>query len=266
MTIKSSEISSIDELGLWKEYESSHDYRVRDEIVKRYSSLVKYVAGKVAINLPKTIEFDDLLSYGAIGLLDAIEKFDYTKGIMFKTYAITRVRGAIFDELRSIDWVPRSVRTKNRKIEAALLKLENKLGRTPNDEEIAKELGITIKELQKAYLTMHSGHVTSLNDVWYIGSDSDEMPIIDTIESSEASKPDIMLERGEVRDAIVKAIDKLPEKEKQIVVLYYYEDLTLKEIGLILGFTESRVSQLHNKAMLILRTKLGALKVDLKTT
>lgn len=254
------ELKTAQEEDLWKEFKQTKDMAIRDEIVCRYSSLVKYVAGKVAVGLPRNVEFDDLLSYGAFGLLDAISKFQYEKGNKFKTYAITRIRGAIFDELRAIDWIPRSVRQKSKEIEEGFSRLENKLGRAGTDEELAEELGVSVDQLHKIFLQISGTSLISLNDVWYIGSDDDEMPIIETVEGPESLKPDAVLEREEIKNKIIEAIDYLPEKEKQIIALYYYEDLTLKEIGQVLDITESRVSQLHTKSILRLRSRLTTLK------
>jgi RNA polymerase sigma factor FliA len=250
------ELAEAAEDKLWKEYKKTKDSGIREEIVKRYAYLVKYVAGRVAVGLSKNVEFDDLLSYGTFGLLDAIDKFKYERNVKFKTYAMTRIRGNIFDELRSIDWIPRSVRQKNRELEEAFVTLENKLGRTGTDEELCVELQITMEELHKMFLQISGTSMTSLNDMWHIGSDDDELPIIETVEGPATLKPDVLLQREEVKKMIVMAIEELPEKEKQIVVLYYYEELTLKEIGQVLELTESRVSQLHGKAMLRLRSRL----------
>lgn len=258
------ELETAAEDMLWKEYKKTGNSLVRDEISRRYAFLVKSVAGKAAVSLSKHVEFDDLVSYGTIGLLDAIEKFQHDKGIKFSTYATMRIRGNIFDELRSIDWVPRSIRQKSKELEQAYNTLENRLGRTCTDEELAEQLGINVEELKTVYLQISGTSMTSLNDYWHIGSDDDEMPIIDTVEGPAPLKPDVMLQRQEVKGMIVEAIHDLPEKEKQIVVLYYYEDLTLKEIGQVLDLTESRVSQLHGKAMLRLRSRLNPIKANVE--
>jgi len=254
------EIERASEEELWKLYKKSHDSNIRDEIVRRYAFLAKSVVGKIAATLSKNVEFNDLLSYGTMGLLDAIEKFEPDKNFKFSTYAITRIRGSIYDELRAIDWIPRSVRQKTKELEAAYANLENKLGRTPKDAEIAREMGLTEEELNKVVLQVSGTSISSLNDVWSIGGDDDELAVIETVEGPQSLKPDLILQRSEVKGMIVEAINELPEKEKQIVVLYYYEDLTLKEIGQVLDLTESRVSQLHGKAMLRLRSRLGNIK------
>jgi RNA polymerase sigma factor for flagellar operon FliA len=245
---------------LWVAYKKTRDPKIRDTFVKQYAPLVKYVAGKVAMGMPHNVEFDDLVGFGIFGLFDAIGKFDPEKQVKFKTYAVTRIRGAIFDELRSIDWVPRSVRQKTREIEDAVRRLESSLGRSANDEEIAKELGIGIDELQSHMLKISGTSMLSLNDVWYSGEDNDKVAIVDSIEAPQSMNPENIVEREEIKKVIIQAINELPDKEKKVLVLYYYEDLTLKEIGKVLEVTESRVSQLHTKAILRLRAKLTNIK------
>jgi len=188
--------------------------------------------------------------------MDAIDKYDPEKNVKFKTYAVTRIRGAIFDELRLIDFVPRSVRQKTREIETTISSLEAQLGRTASDQEIAGALGMDEAEYMKVIQKISGTSIISLNDLWYSGDDNDKVSIGDSIESPSSLNPDVMVVNEEVRRVIVEAINELPEKEKKILVLYYYEDLTLKDIGRVLQVTESRVSQLHTKAVLHLRSKL----------
>jgi len=245
---------------LWKNYKKTKDLRIREHFVNQYAPLVKYVAGKIAIGMPQNVDFDDLVGYGVFGLLDAIEKFDPTKDIKFKTYAVTRIRGAIYDELRSIDWVPRSVRQKAKELERVIGKLENRLGRAARDDEIAKELGISSKELHTLILKISGASILSLSDVWYVGDESDKVSVMETIESPKSLNPDVIVEREEIKNIIVQAISDLPDKEKKVLILYYYEDLTLKEIGEVLQVTESRISQLHTKAIMRLRSKLMNIK------
>ncbi len=245
---------------LWTLYKKKRDPIIRELFVKQYAPLVKYVAGKVAVGMPHNIEFDDLVQYGVFGLFDAIDKFDPAKHVKFKTYAVTRIRGAIFDELRSIDWVPRSVRQKSREVEDAVHRLESSLGRAVSDSEIANEMGMDLQEYQKTILKISGTSIMSLNDVWYTGEDNDKVSIVDSIESPQGLNPDIIVEKDEIKRVIIEAINELPEKEKKVLVLYYYEDLTLKEIGKVLEVTESRVSQLHTKAIMRLRAKLTNLK------
>lgn len=260
---KIEEFDKQNEEDLWKNLVKTNDQVLRDYFVLKYAPLVKYVAGKVSMGMPQNIEFDDLVSYGIFGLIDAISKYDPDRGIKFKTYAMTRIRGAIFDELRSIDWIPRSIRQKAKQIENTIAELENKLGRTVEDEEISKELGISIDEFHSILNKVSGTSMLSLNDVWYLGDDSDELSILETLEAPDNMNPDVLIEKEEIKEYIVEAIKKLPDKEKKVIVLYYYEDLTLKEIGQVLDVTESRISQLHTKAIMRLRGRLGRIKSNL---
>ncbi len=250
------------EQAKWVDYIKTRDDSIREYFAIKYAPLVKYVAGKIAVGMPQNIEFDDLVSYGVFGLLDAINKYDPQRGIKFKTYAVTRIRGAIFDELRSIDWIPRTIRQKSRQLEQVISDLEIRNGRPAEDQEIAEAMNISIPDLHKLITQISGTHIISLNDVWFLGSDDDEMPIIETVESPDTLNPDFVVERDEIKGVIVQAIEKLPEKEKQVIVLYYYEDLTLREIGEVLEVTESRVSQLHTKAIMRLRNRLNRLKTQ----
>jgi RNA polymerase sigma factor for flagellar operon FliA len=245
---------------LWKLYRRNKDQKIRDFFVRQYAPLVKYVAGKVALGMPQNVEFDDLVGFGVFGLFDAIDKFDPGKHVKFKTYAVTRIRGAIFDELRTIDWVPRSVRQKAREVEDAVRHLEASLGRSASDEEIASSMAMEIKDFQQMMLKISGTSMLSLHDIWYTGEDNDKISIADSIESPGSLNPDTIVEKEEIKRVIVAAIKELPEKEKKVLVLYYYEDLTLKEIGEVLEVTESRVSQLHTKAIMRLRAKLTSFK------
>ncbi|MDH5717816.1 MAG: RNA polymerase sigma factor WhiG [Spirochaetia bacterium] len=260
MKYKSKEITEAEETEIWYEYVKTKDPKIREFLIEKYAPLVKYVAGKVAVGMPHNVEFDDLVSYGTFGLLDAIEKYDPKKEVKFKTYAMTRVRGAIFDELRTIDWIPRSVRQKAKQVEKIIIELENKLGRTVEDEEIAQELDISLEEFHTLVSKISGTSLVSLNDIWHGNDDSDELSFLETIESPANLNPDIMVEREETKEIIMEAIKKLPDKEKKVIVLYYYEDLTLKEIGEVLEVTESRVSQLHTKAIMRLRGRLAQMK------
>lgn len=241
---------------LWAAYKKNRDPIIRESFIKQYAPLVKYVAGKVAANMPQSVEFDDLVGFGVFGLIDAIDKFDPEKNVKFKTYAVTRIRGAIFDELRSIDWVPRSVRQKSKEIEEAVMQVEAKLGRPASDAEIAASMGISDDEFSKAMLKVSGTAIMSLSDVWYSADENEKITVADSIESPGSLNPDSVIEREEIKRVIVESIQELPDKEKKVLVLYYYEDLTLKEIGKVLEVTESRVSQLHTKAILRLRAKL----------
>ena len=250
-----------DEILLWKEYKKHKEQSIREYFVLKYTPLVKHVAGKVSISMPQNIEYDDLVSYGVFGLLDAIEKFDPEREIKFKTYATTRIRGSIYDELRSQDWIPRSTRKKAKDIDNAIKVLENKDGKPPLDEEIASELKISLAEYNNWMKEIKGASLISLNDVWFLGDENDEVSYLETLVSSGSKNPDVMVEREEIKKAIIESIESLPEKEKKVIVLYYYEDLTLKEIGEVLEVTESRVSQLHGKATIRLRDSLRKIKL-----
>lgn len=254
------QIAGMPEKELWREYRVTGNQSMRDAIVKQYAPLVKYVAGKISVGMPQNVDFDDLVGFGIFGLFDAIEKFDPDKHIKFKTYAVTRIRGAIFDELRSIDWVPRSVRQKTREIDETIQHLEARIGRSATHEEIAKEMSVSMEQYNQMMLKVSGSSLLSLNDIWYAGEDNDKVPIAENIESLSSFRPDAIAEKSELRRVIVEAINELPEKEKKVLVLYYYEDLTLKEIGKVLGVTESRISQLHTKAISRLRSRLTNVK------
>jgi RNA polymerase sigma factor for flagellar operon FliA len=241
---------------LWQEYRRTKNQDIRETFVIQYSPLVKFVAGKVAVGMPHNVEFDDLVGFGSIGLLDAIDKYDPERGVKFKTYAVTRIRGAIFDELRQIDWVPRSVRKKAKELEETIASLESQMGRTATDQEIASSMGLNEEEYSKTVMKISTASIVSLNEVWSGMDENEKNSIGDTIESPISLHPDVIVEKDEIRRVIIDAIQELPEKEKQILILYWYEDLTLKEIGEVMKVTESRVSQLHSKAMLRLRAKL----------
>jgi RNA polymerase sigma factor for flagellar operon FliA len=223
-----------------------------------YSPLVKYVAGRMSSGLPAHVDEADLISYGLGGLIFAIERFDLTREIKFETYAITRIRGAIIDELRSLDWVPRSVRARAREIERVNMKLESRLQRAPTDEEMAAELKVDVAEFHEALLQISNSTIVALDELWNVSDSSgDQVSLLDTIPDHGAPDPEAVVDQGELRDRIADAIAALPEREKLVIALYYYENLTLREIGEVLGVTESRVSQLHTKAVLRLRSKLG---------
>lgn len=253
-------INDEEEDSIWKEFKKTKASFLRDKIIRKYMPLVKYVAGKVSVGLPASMEFDDLVGFGQFGLLDAINKYDLEKKVKFKTYAVTRIRGAIIDEMRQLDWVPRSVRQKSREIEDVISSLESKLSRPATDEEIAREMNLSVADYQHTVMKISGTSVLSLNDVWYSGDDSDHLSIGDSIESPQSMNPDVQVEREEVRKVILEAINELPEKEKMVIVLYYHEDLTFKEIGQVLEVSESRISQLHANANLHLRAKLKSKK------
>lgn len=247
---------SAEEDALWKELYQTKSTKIRDKFIRQYMPLVKYVAGKVIIGMPGNVEYDDLVSFGQFGLLDAITKYDASKGVKFKTYAVTRIRGAIYDELRQIDWVPRSIRQKAREIETTVAALEARLGRNASDEEIAQSLNISVEEYHKTMMKVARTSVISLNDVWHSSDDNESISIADTIEAPTSLNPDTIIEREEKKLAVERAIKELPEKERLVIMMYYLEDLTFKEIGQVLDVCESRVSQLHSKANMHLKAKL----------
>jgi RNA polymerase sigma factor for flagellar operon FliA len=219
---------------------------------------VKYVAGRVGVGLPPNIEQADLVSYGIFGLIDAIEKFDLERAIKFETYAISRIKGAIIDELRAIDWIPRSVRYKAREVEKAYAALEAKLHRTPTESEVAGELGITLDELHTIFSQVSFVNVIALDELLNVGGErGDKLSLVDTLEDTRAEDPVEVFETEETKYLLSRAINTLPEREKIVVTLYYYEGLTLAEIGQVLGVTESRICQMHTKAVLQLRAKLA---------
>jgi RNA polymerase sigma factor FliA len=232
-------------------------------LVVAYSPLVKYVASRTAAGLPPHVEEADLVSYGLVGLVSAIKRFDPSREIKFETYAITRIKGAIIDELRSIDWVPRSVRARAREIERANSKLEHLLHRSPTDEELAAELSLTVPELHESLLAISHSSVAALDELWTVSDSSgDQVSLMDTIEDPSAPDPSRSLDVGDLKDRIAESIAALPEREKLVIALYYYENLTLREIGEVLGVTESRISQLHTKAMLRLRSHMEEPAID----
>ena len=233
----------------WDAWHASQEVTAREWLVVHYASLVKFVAGRLAAGLPKSVDTGDLVSAGVFGLMNAIDKFDPSQGFKFETYAVPRIRGAILDGLRALDWVPRSVRSRSRSVQDAIAQLEHELGRTPTDEEIASELKISVEELEKWLSDIAAGSVGPLDHVAM-----DNAPA----EVDGHLQPGRAIEEGELRSAMRTEISKLPEREQAILILYYEDGLTLAEIGDALGVTESRVSQIHTKAVLQLRSRLAA--------
>jgi RNA polymerase sigma factor FliA len=247
-----------DTQGLWREYRRSRDQALRDRLILTYAPLVKFVAGRLGSGLPAHVEENDLVSYGLLGLIGAIERYDPDRDVKFETYAIARIKGSIIDELRALDWVPRSVRSRARDIERAIAALEAKLHRAPTDEEIAERLGITEAELEDSLTDISRSSIAALDELWTISSSSgDQVSLMETIEDPQGPEPQSALAQTELREALGEAIARLPEREKLVITLYYYEELTLREIGEVLGVTESRVSQLHTKAILRLKARLA---------
>jgi RNA polymerase sigma factor for flagellar operon FliA len=222
-----------------------------------YSPLVKYVAGRMSSGLPAHVDEADLISYGLGGLISAIGRFEPDREIKFETYAIPRIRGAIIDELRALDWVPRSIRARAREIEKVNVKLEHKLQRAPTDEEMANELGCEVAEFHESLLRISNSTIAALDELWTVSDTSgDQVSLLETIHDPDAPDPSRAMDQTDLKDRVADAIARLPEREKLVVALYYYENLTLREIGEVLGVTESRVSQLHTKAVLRLRSHM----------
>jgi RNA polymerase sigma factor for flagellar operon FliA len=242
---------------LWRRYKDDGDDRARERLVLAYSPLVKYVAGRMSSGLPAHVEDSDLISYGLLGLISAIERFDTSRDIKFETFAIARIKGSIIDELRALDWVPRSVRSRAREIERSIADLESKLGRAPTDEEIAGKLGVSVDELNESLSEIGRTSIAALDELWTVSAGGDQIALIDTIEDDTGPEPQSALDLTEQKEALAESIARLPEREKLVITLYYYEELTLREIGEVLGVTESRVSQLHTKAILRLKARLS---------
>ncbi|MBA3329187.1 MAG: RNA polymerase sigma factor WhiG [Solirubrobacterales bacterium] len=256
-------VKAIELKDLWRRYKRDDDQRARERLVVAYSPLVKYVSGRMASGLPAHVEEADLISYGLVGLISAVERFELEREIKFETYAITRIKGSIIDELRSQDWVPRSVRARARAIQKANAKLEHKLQRAPTDEEMAGELQMTVSDFNDALLQISNSTIAALDELWTVSDASgDQVSLLDTLEDPLAEDPAQVMDTTELKDRIADAISRLPEREKLVVALYYYENLTLREIGEVLGVTESRVSQLHTKAVLRLRGRMSADGLD----
>jgi len=250
-------LKAIELRDLWRRYKDDRDEKARERLVLAYAPLVKYVAGRMSSGLPSHVEESDLISYGLLGLISAIERFEPEREIKFETFAITRIKGSIIDELRSLDWVPRSVRTKAREIERMNAKLEHKLHRAPTDKEMAEGLEVTVEEFQDSLVRIANSSVVALDELWTVSDSSgDQVSLLDTIQDPQAADPAQEMDTTEMKDRLADAIARLPEREKLVVALYYYENLTLREIGEVLGVTESRVSQLHTKAVLRLKSRL----------
>ena len=239
---------------LWEQYARTKTPELREKIITEYAPLVKLVAGRLSMYLGYNVEYEDLVSYGIFGLIDAIDKFDFNKNVKFETYASLRIRGAILDQIRKMDWIPRSVRQKQRKIDAAMAKLEAENGRPATDEEIAGELDISVDELDTWNGQTKITNLVSLEDFVEQGSEIK----MDASHNSQFEQPEKVIEKAELAKMLEKAIDELTEKERSVVLFYYYEDLSLKEISKVLEVSESRVSQLHTKAIQKMKKHMGA--------
>ncbi|WP_258726671.1 RNA polymerase sigma factor WhiG [Cellulomonas sp. NS3] len=241
----------------WREFKATGDRLLRERLILHYAPLVTSVASRVGMRLPSTVEQADLVSYGMFGLIDAIEKYALDRAVKFETYASARIRGAIIDELRAMDWIPRSVRTKARAVDRAYAELEGELHRTPSEQEVAGRLEMGIGELRGVFTQLSTVNVVALDELLGAGSErSDKVSLVDTLGDHRAQDPAGSFEAQETKFLLARAIEQLGEREKIVLVLYYYEGMTLAEIGRVLGVTESRISQMHTAAMLRLRTKL----------
>ena len=241
---------------LWRRYKQHSDEEARDQLIINFAPLVKYVAGRMSSALPAHVEESDLISYGLLGLIGAVERYDPDRRVKFETYAVARIKGSIIDELRSLDWVPRSVRARARAIERKSAELANKLQRAPTDEELAAARDMPLGDFQDLIRQISNSSIVALDEMWTVNSGGEPMSLMDTLGDQRASDPASLMDMTDLRETLADAIARLPEREKIVVALYYYDGLTLREIGEVLGVTESRVSQLHTKAILRLKGRL----------
>ena len=238
---------------LWNQYQSKPTPELREQLIIEYAPLVKVVAGRLSMYLGGNVEYDDLVSYGIFGLIDAIDKFNLAKEVKFETYASLRIRGSILDQIRKMDWIPRTVRQRQRQIDEAIKSLENKLGRSPSDEEVAEELGLSSNEYNSWQSQMKVTNVVSLNEFVETGPE----PVMDARHNSHFAEPEKAMDKEGLKEALKESLEVLTEKEKQVILFYYYEEMTLKEISLVLEVSESRVSQLHTKALQKMKKTMG---------
>jgi RNA polymerase sigma factor for flagellar operon FliA len=243
--------------NLWQKYTSKPDPATREKLIMEYLPLVKYVVGRMAVTLPPTVDSEDLMGYGVMGLIAAIERFNPERGFKFETFAVSRIRGAIIDELRSQDWLPRSVRQKAKEMEATIRQVEHQLGRTASDEELATAMGIKVDDLPRS-LSEIVAPVLSLDDLVSMGDEGQKLSWLDTLPDDRVG-PAAAFDQEEMVEILGQAIEALPERERLLITLYYHEGLTLKEIGQVLSVTESRVCQLHSQAVGRLRTKINGM-------
>ena len=246
-------MKTVDKEKLWKSYSEKPTSELREQLIVEYAQLVKIVAGRLSMYLGHNVEYDDLVSYGIFGLIDAIDKFDADKNVKFETYASLRIRGSILDQIRKMDWIPRPVRQKQRQIDVAVKAVEMRTGKNDTDEELANELGVTEEELCNWQSQLKVTNVVSLNEFEETGPE----PVMDATHNSHFAQPEDVVAESELKEMLLSALELLTEKERRVIELYYYEDMTLKEISQILEVSESRVSQLHTKGLMKMRKKMG---------
>lgn len=247
-------MKKVDKETLWSMYQKEPTPEIREQIIIEYAPLVRLVAGRLSMYLGYNVEYEDLVSYGVFGLIDAIDKFDVKKDVKFETYASLRIRGAILDQIRKMDWIPRTVRQKQKKIDEAIKKVEMQTGKAAMDEDIARELGVSEEEYMNWQAQLKVTNVVSLNEFVEQGSE----PVMDARGNSHFAQPEDVVSENELKEMLEQTLDTLTEKEKKVILLYYYEELTLKEISKVLEVSESRVSQLHTKALLKMKKKMGS--------
>lgn len=239
--------------ALWEKYSKDRSAEIREKLIVEYVSLVKVVAGRLSMYLGHNVEYDDLVGYGVFGLIDAIDKYEIGKEVKFETYASLRIRGSILDQIRKMDWIPRTLRQKQKNLESAIKEVEALTGRTATDEEVAQQLQISTEELMEWQNQMKGMNVISLND--YVETVGE--PVMDATRNSHFEQPSNLVEKDELKRMLMESLGDLTEKEKKVILLYYYEELTLKEISKVMEVSESRVSQLHTKALQKMRKKMG---------
>lgn len=243
-----------DKEKLWESYRKNPSPSIREQIILEYAPLVKVVAGRLSMYLGYNVEYDDLVGYGIFGLIDAIDKYDFKKDVKFETYASLRIRGSILDQIRKMDWIPRTVRQKQKKLDEAVKQVEMRTGKNASEEEIAREIGITEDELSVWQSQLKITNIVSLNEYVEQGSE----PVMDAHNNSHFIQPEEQVAEDELKKVLKDTLELLTEKERRVIELYYYEELTLKEISKVLEVTESRISQLHTKALLKMRKKMGS--------
>ena len=247
-------MKTTDKEKLWESYQKNPSPEIREQIILEYAPLVRVVAGRLSMYLGYNVEYDDLVGYGIFGLIDAIDKFDAAKDVKFETHASLRIRGSILDQIRKMDWIPRTVRQKQKKLDEAIKRVEMRTGKNASDEDIAKEIGISDAELTNWQSQLKITNIVSLNEYVEQGSE----PVMDAKHNTHFAQPEEQIQENELKEVLKSTLELLTEKERKVIELYYYEELTLKEISKVLDVSESRVSQLHTKALMKMRKKMGS--------